>query len=73
MVIDKQSSKLGQNRSNDYPYLTLTKNWFPTLPVLISFVVWELDDRIGILVWYQYFGILVLNSDMGILDIVLVS
>ena len=30
-----------------YVYLTLTKNGFPTILGLVSFVVWEIKDYIG--------------------------
>ena len=50
-----------------FVYLTLTENGFSTFSGLISFVVWELKNCMGISVWYWSFGILVMDNCMGIL------
>ena len=49
-----------------YVYLTLTNNGFTTFQGLISFVVWELKNYMGISVQYWDFGILVLDNCMRI-------
>ena len=56
-----------------YVYLTLTKDEFPTFPSLINSVLWGVKNCMGTSVQYRYFGILVLDSCVGILDIVLVN
>ena len=40
----------------EYVYLTLTKNGFLTSPDLISFVVWELKDYMGMSVQIGILG-----------------